>query len=328
MQGNSNVSVGEVASVEVLWETYNFPPEFSGTTYPINVGDYVNNVSYADGYITFIATAKEGNALIAAKDAEGTILWSWHIWKTAQPAEQEYKNGAGIMMDRNLGALRAGYSNPRHMGLLYQWGRKDPFLSTGICNKVVAVGSTATWPAPVASNATTGTLEYAQQNPMTFITENKNNYDWLYGASKEDHDDTRWQSTKTKYDPCPPGWRVPDGGGNGIWVTALGSSSTINNSALYYKYGTNFTGLLGKNDIEYIWYPAVGYIQPNDGAFNYPGWDGYYWSVSTGTDTSTYGYNAHKACPLHFDNSRSGAWIYPWDKCSRALGASVRCCKE
>jgi hypothetical protein len=39
-------------------------------------------VGVEDGYITFSTpeTLKPGNALIAAKDADDVILWSWHIW--------------------------------------------------------------------------------------------------------------------------------------------------------------------------------------------------------------------------------------------------------
>ena len=45
--------------------------------------------------------------MIAAKDAEGKILWSWHIWMTDLPMGQVYWRNAGTMMDRNLGALSA-----------------------------------------------------------------------------------------------------------------------------------------------------------------------------------------------------------------------------
>lgn len=37
-------------------------------------------------------------------------------------------------------------------------------------------------------------------------------------------DNTRWQSSKTIYDPCHPGYRVPDGGSEGVWSKAFGSS--------------------------------------------------------------------------------------------------------
>ena len=79
VKGNTNESVGDVSTVEVLWESF-------GTDETPSVGALIASASYSDGYIQFStpATFKDGNALIAAKDASGTILWSWHIWCAAQ----------------------------------------------------------------------------------------------------------------------------------------------------------------------------------------------------------------------------------------------------
>ena len=92
VKGNTDVSVGDVKGVKVLWETF-------GTGTAPNVGDLIKaDVSYVDGYITFNTndTYHKGNAVIAAySDAgctEGNVLWSWHIWLTEQPAEQKYEN--------------------------------------------------------------------------------------------------------------------------------------------------------------------------------------------------------------------------------------------
>ena len=57
---------------------------------------------------------------------------------------------------------------------------------------------------------------YSQEHPMTLILRNTNNYDWYYSTT-ERTDNQRWNSQKTMYDPCPSGWRVPDGGKRGIW---------------------------------------------------------------------------------------------------------------
>lgn len=68
-KGNSAEPVGSIASAEVLWETF-------GTDVKPNVGDLVKNVKYVDGAIFFETPAafKEGNAVIAAKDAAGNII--------------------------------------------------------------------------------------------------------------------------------------------------------------------------------------------------------------------------------------------------------------
>lgn len=107
-----------------------------------------------DGYILFkTGSDTEGNAVIATKDKNDNIIWSWHIWKTSfdlnnmpsliyktNPRNfEEYETIIQryvTMMDRNLGAARG--TPPDNLGtdqetvvetfgLYYQWGRKDPF---------------------------------------------------------------------------------------------------------------------------------------------------------------------------------------------------------
>ena len=139
VKGNSSTSVGTVSSVAVLWESF-------GTSTTPSVGDLVKSVSYKDGNIYFdtATTFKEGNAVIAAKNSSGEILWSWHIWFTDQPQGQEYYNNAGTMMDRNLGATSATPGDVGALGLLYQWGRKDPFLGSSLISSSTQAKSTIT----------------------------------------------------------------------------------------------------------------------------------------------------------------------------------------
>lgn len=78
----------------------------------------------------------DGNAVIAAFDASGNILWSWNIWAVEGWDCQAGAKAAGryVFMDRNLGAVagaQADVSDARAaakaIGNYYQWGRKDPF---------------------------------------------------------------------------------------------------------------------------------------------------------------------------------------------------------
>ena len=313
VKGNSSESVGAVSSAEVLWETF-------GTDVTPNVGDLVKNVKYADGAISFDTPSafKDGNAVIAAKDASGTILWSWHIWLTDQPKEQVYKNNAGIMMDRNLGATSATPGDVGALGLLYQWGRKDPFLGSSSISSNTIAKSTIAWPSAVSSDSSNGTIAYATANPTTFIARNKNNSDWYYTGSGTT-DNTRWTTstaTKSIYDPCPSGWRVPDGGDNGIWSKALGSSSSFTQSSLYdsTNEGMNFSGKFGSDQT--IWYPASGCRSGNDGSLSYVGSRGYYLSASP---------DYYSACSLCFYDSGT---VDPSGNSGRARGQSVRCLQE
>ena len=172
VKGNSLESVGPVASAEILWESF-------GTTETPQVGSLISSVSVQSDVIVFNVAEpyREGNAVIAAKDASGTILWSWHIWLTDQPQEQVYFNNAGTMMDRNLGATSATPGDVGALGLLYQWGRKDPFLGSSSISSDVEAKSTITWPSVVSSDSSNGTIEYAIANPTTFIAYNRNNND-------------------------------------------------------------------------------------------------------------------------------------------------------
>lgn len=69
----------------------------------------------------------QGNASVCVRDAEGTILWSWHIWVADSAVGTSEGNGL-VWMDRNLGALSNDPEDVANRGMLYQWGRKDPFL--------------------------------------------------------------------------------------------------------------------------------------------------------------------------------------------------------
>ena len=309
-KGNSSESVGAVASAEVLWESF-------GTDVTPSAGDLIKSVSYADGVISFQTadTFKEGNAVIAAKAANGNILWSWHIWLTDQPQGQVYYNNAGTMMDRNLGATSATPGDVGALGLLYQWGRKDPFLGSSSISSSTVAKSTITWPSAVSSDSSTGTIAYATANPTTFIKDNSSNYDWYYTGDSST-DNTRWttsESTKSIYDPCPAGWRVPDGGSNGVWSKALGSSSSFTNESLYdsTNKGMNFSGKFGSAST--IWYPASGCRYNCDDSLSNVGNRGYYWSASPLSSCA------------YFLRFLDGGLVDPSNINLRANGQSVRC---
>ncbi len=270
VQGNSNTSVGAVSTAEVLWETY-------GTDEAPVVGALVSNVSYADNAITFNASDKKGNAVIAAKDAQGNILWSWHIWMTNQPVDQVYRNGAGTMMDRNLGATSAEPGSVGALGLFYQWGRKDPFLgSSSISESIFALSTLESWPSPVVSDATYGTIEYSVANPTVIISENKNNYHWCYSPDSE-QDYTLWQSSKSVYDPCPNGYRIPDAN---VWEVALGTTDSFDGAYDDVNNGYNFGKSESTNyltEAASCWYPTAGYIRHEYGWIENIDFQSYYW---------------------------------------------------
>ena len=287
--GNSDATAGNIKSVEVLWESF-------GTDVAPNVGDLVASVSYKDGYIRFSTSAEyaEGNAVIAAKNSSGVILWSWHIWLTDRPEDQVYANDAGTMMDRNLGATSATPGDVGALGLLYQWGRKDPFLGSSDIYNAVEASSTLTWP----SLASGGTRSLTEKNPTTF-------YKSYYASNNS------WDSEKTIYDPCPQGYRVPDGAENGVWAKAGFADASCE---------TGNVGLMFQNNGQSVWYPASVIRNDQDGSLYYEGAVSYYWACSHDVR-----YSIEFAHCLSF--TRFGI-LYPISSYQKTYGCSVRCLKE
>ena len=314
VQGNSNDAISDTPSyAEVLWETFN-------TDIQPSVGDVVKNVLYEDGYVFFDTGTPfhDGNALIAIKSESDKILWSWHIWVTSSDIEslaQEYPNGVGVMMDRNLGALTAeNTSDLASYGFYYQWGRKDPFWdyyqasSTGERTKSVDAQS-------VGGSQDNGakSIAFAIEHPTTFITWNGYNYDWCYGFNPlEDYDNTRWGPDKTKYDPCPPGWKVPEGGTDGFWVISGIDSFTPT------SFTENCGLLLDGADLagNSIFYPAGGYLNNmGSGEIEDNGNIGYYWA-SNGASVYAKALSFNRA-DVHGSSSNM-----------RSQGLNVRCVRE
>ena len=315
---NSN-SVISLDYCSILWETF-------GTSEEIRMRDLIKYICYKDGYIIFETADifKEGNAVIAAKSSNNIIVWSWHIWFTDEPQGQVYYNNAGTMMDRNLGATSATPGDVGALGLIYQWGRKDPFLGSSSISSSEPVASTGRfWSTSLNSN---GNIGYAISNPTTWIS-SLSNYDWYYTSSSTT-DMTRWTTSnqvKSIYDPCPAGWRIPDGGDEGVWNKALGGLTSLSD----YEYdtskeGCDFSGIFGPYSS--IWYPETGYISDFDYGVNASGYMGSYWSATSyPTVTGPGNYYKNDAVTLQIENGKvQGKWAPE----HRAYGLSVRCIQE
>ena len=144
----------------------------------------ISSASVADGKLTVTASSTTGSALVAIKKNE-TILWSYLIWVTAEaPAETTLPGGA--VLQSTLGG-----------NCYFQWGRKDPLVN----------GS------PVISHpGDANALATSIRNPGSFINQGTNCSDWYAAENYEHQDATLWggaSGSKTVWDPCPEGWRVP-----------------------------------------------------------------------------------------------------------------------
>ncbi len=233
---NSNIT--GIAKVDWLWATKVDGSEGNAL---------VSNIKYnsEEGTVSFTASDKKGNVLIAAFNNNDEIVWSWHIWLTDVPATFDFKNnftgdGQGTtdgyyVMDRNLGATAV--EGEASYGLLYQWGRKDPFISATkeeegynssgereakpfstssentVCNTAY---SQAKWESVECSPAV-GSVANATAHPMQFIYggPDSNQANWLHFSNIDkswnyEADKSLWRPfQKSVYDPCPPGYQIP-----------------------------------------------------------------------------------------------------------------------
>ena len=251
------------ASLKVLWATYNTE------TAPASTAEVITDLKLDNGYAVF-ATADSlvpGNALIAAVDGSGTILWSWHIWiRTSEPTV--ISEAGSEWLDWNLGAVTNELCLPTSNGLYYQWGNKNPMRGGNgkmiegklECEQDFACAGDE-WPACIFATEES-TVAYAVEHPMShFIDrnatkENLRNWLFLQGSSTEakqaNMKDDLWggsgaeKTAKTMYDPCPVGYCVP----SAAQVKAL-------NAAGYVKADCHTAdGYFGKLDA--LWFHRAG----------------------------------------------------------------------
>ena len=246
-------------------------------------------VELKDNKVRFYSTGKEGNALIAVKDADGNILWSWHIWCTDIPVDQTYVNSIGTftVQDRNLGATRAdrGVDDEwkESMGVYYQWGRKDPFV-----NKLYTVGSN---PITIQESIKTPNV-FAYGSNNVWSTESNNNM-W-----------TRVQ--KTIYDPCPVGYKVAS---KDIWRSFTMNGVNTSNKEEFNVSGEFDQGWYFLYDGQNCaWYPQAGYIQ-------------YYGSYSS---SNAYAWSSDAGYAFYYRDSR----IEYLSSRDLSVGYNVRCAKD
>lgn len=121
--GYHGLEITEAAYADLAWES-TFDADKTRSTKIISGAPVYSQEEQA---VYFSTGEIQGNAVISVHDAEGEILWSWHIWVSDEPVKTSRGNGLE-WMDRNLGALNNDPEDIANRGMLYQWGRKDPFL--------------------------------------------------------------------------------------------------------------------------------------------------------------------------------------------------------
>lgn len=302
-----------------------------------------------DGFATFyiapdtddngneLDTLIPGNAIVGAYDADGNLIWTWHIWVTnTNPFDNTITLGGVTMMNQNLGAdtNNEGKSDTdaigRSYGLYYQWGRKEPLAGPKNWNfslnadDVLYDYNDYEISVGYVESSEGGSTEWTNIHPQYVVIGNPDNdYDWLYDS----HDDALWSAeAKTNNDPCPAGWHVAD--------SKVFESLTISaaDDAMMWEEAQKMYGwwLEDTTSGEKYFFSAAGRRNYLDGRLDNMNvndecpvpWSGYYWTASV---------DGNKAKALYFNlntNTRTWNGIETSRSMQRANAMPVRCVKE
>ena len=351
---------GNGAATEGLSAPAKIAPDSAALVWETAKG-MVSEVTLKDGKIIFKASGQNGNAVIAAYLSD-KIVWSWHIWSPEDEVTTSQSKTGYDVMNMNLGAMTAAFgSTPdvKPYGLLYQWGRKDPFPAaptlTGDTQTVGAPiygpdGNEVTISFSLWSSVENNTIEYSIENPSKCLS----NYaqfttchDWLKASDSNDalwgnpnggerNSDNNYvnKGAKSFYDPCPVGYRVPPAD---VFRTFTTSGGYSQDPSTFDVVDTNEDGVIDTQDYNYGWFfkmkegsqffPAAARY---DGSYamlmgSKSGLWGSYWgncpAQSYGTATG------FAFCVLSFMNE-STVSASATASASRADAYSVRCIKE
>ena len=259
-------------NARVLWSDFEMTQDEANAFLVKRHGDGSGN--YMDDSqrikVTVPAGMQPGNVAIGMYiDDPENILWSWHLWITDYepdnikghvPVDGKYvypvtggevhryaglswtdENGRyrkGYAMDRNLGAIDSHeHWGQRGGGMVYQFGRKDPFIGGSYAIWFYdASGNATKYTASTLPSANMSTPELAASNganvpfsvnrPTLLISTDGNlwNYNDQFSPSanytsvewndpkatdRKDNEELGKNADKSIFDPCPQGWRLP-----------------------------------------------------------------------------------------------------------------------
>lgn len=328
-----------------------------------------------------------GNAVVAATDAKGNVIWSWHIWYPEADVVGLQSAEGSVVMNMNLGALTPDHTRLESYGLLYQWGRKDPFPGSPIRNngntytKNVTVYDISNKEFKIESSSmysnTNNTLAYSIAHPeecLCNMYHKATTRDWLIPSQSNDafwgnpngheHQEGVYgnKGSKTYYDPCPKGWRVPhvevfkgiSSTGGMIWATGETEGvltwATLMGDAVFGGVDYNKDGnvnfldyfdgwylYLDRDKDVYSYFPATTRYDGSYGLFmgSMVGLWGNYWNNAPSTSSSSspgtalaMNYGIMEYNDKQEDNGRYTVTASGVSSGSRADAYSVRCIKE
>ena len=262
-----------------------------------------------------------------------------------------------VMMDRNLGASKTGLwatAMNDGQGLKYAWGRKDPFpgpnntainglnyidtydaLGNVVPNYMAGGNQTAATSASFSADiawrpvSIQATVADAIKYPMNFVQNaqswNADKIDDLWGDPYSAN--PAQTGSKSIYDPCPPGWRVPHRYAF-TGFTTTGANATDKTTWNVVNATTVVIGTQGGYECYYdgtnsVAYPSTGFINNTSNANL---------QRVAGAGTSTvYNWLSSPTNATAFEGQTSmfdSGNIYVTRGFRRSYGTSVRCMKE
>ncbi len=319
----------------------------------------VTDVYARNGSVYFtVPEAVNDNAVIAVYDEQDNILWSWHIWLVAGYDPQANLNTYYVdgkddqpvkFMDRNLGATctTADVTDTTEIistfGMLYQWGRKDPFTGTkasklpsanNMGQDIYLNDSTEPEEMPTVAyldtkpeiNSAAEAIAWSIANPHVYMSSNT----WGCKSISDDAWYNVWgfgSGHKTIYDPCPVGYRVPNPGYH-TWSKITGYHmvdivDTENDKMSWF--GMYLRTKEGGEESH--WWPAPGRRAESNGRVEALGEadNGTYYLSNRCSPSAGYMYRFEVATKgaVHTDDN-----IYPNQPTANWWGGPVRCVKE
>lgn len=194
------------------------------------------------------------NGIISIKNSSGVIMWSWHIWVWANSlATVEITNASGVkynILPVNLASkMQMVGSAPYYItNWHYQWGRPTPFICPEEYNSNTNHSSYGV--LSLTKDVIAPNLQAGIQNPTTFYKVSSsygNNWfkaDYRNSSNLWDADYVSSGASdknvkKTIYDPCPIGFKVP----NGNMFTGFTLISVDEDTVRFTRYNGDFTGV-------------------------------------------------------------------------------------
>ena len=264
---NALVAAKSAGTIVWSWHVWVTPQTLEELT-DVDTGGYVYHVAPVN--VGFVTTSRTTKTYIGNQCRVKASLDDVSIGFTVKQADVEKTEEL------------TGYSP------YYQWGRKDPFLpSNGTANTDHTAYS--------LSGTTTGIIKYpyrtyvqnAIKEPTKINGVSDNNSSWCYGNDKYNlwdinnngTDNTVAKATsKTVYDPCPPGFCVPTAG----LFYYMYNNYTLSE---FYEEKTNFITFM-TNGPELVIHKS-GQRDRTTGRLLYVNKNTYHWSATPGDDNQS-----------------------------------------